>query len=331
MKSKVCVSKIEYKGENRLILKFAYNASAGNAINKLAVSVWSETLKSWLMPFNKASIKALREIFSEIEFEDEASSIMALREENNTEDEVLIWEDVDYLYVRVNMINWNDKSFLSGIELNRNYQFSGYWKIKNSPSTSSLIKNHFGNRLRQWPSLMEEIKHYEEKLQNRNKITAVVIRNMVRVIFDRNKQVIDFLKTMPFHSWDPGNSWWTFAYNDRSLKAFKDFCMENKFDLTIDHVSASKKLSKRSIDYHDPTHRKCPSEMIEKLTNRRYSKSTIRQYCSMFEEFINYHRKLALEELGTPEIKRIYWLFGSGAKSINFISEFSGKCNKILL
>jgi hypothetical protein len=58
MKSKVNVSKIEHKGENRLMLKFAYNACAGNAINKLAVSVWSETLKSWLMPFNKDSIKA---------------------------------------------------------------------------------------------------------------------------------------------------------------------------------------------------------------------------------------------------------------------------------
>jgi integrase/recombinase XerD len=303
MISKVIVSKIEYKGENRLKLKFAYNANAGNAINKLAVSVWSETLKSWLMPFNKASVEALRDIFSEIEFEHEASSIQTLREESNTKEEVLIWEDADYLYIKVNMINWNDKTFLSGIELNRNYQSSGYWKIKNSLSTNSLIKNHFSNRLRQWPSLKDEIKYYEEKLQNRNKITAVVISNMVRVIFGRNKLVIDFLKAMPFHSWDPGNSWWTFAYNERSLKAFKDFCMENKFDLTIDHVSALKRLSKRSIDYHDPTHRKCPSEMIEKLTNRRYSKSTIRQYCSMFEEFINYHRKLALEELGTPEIK----------------------------
>ena len=58
MKSKVSVNKIEYKGEIRLILKFAYNASAGNAINKLAFSVWSETLKSWLMPVNKASVDA---------------------------------------------------------------------------------------------------------------------------------------------------------------------------------------------------------------------------------------------------------------------------------
>jgi integrase/recombinase XerD len=303
MKSKVSVSKIEHKGENRLMLKFAYNANAGNAINKLAFSAWSETLKSWLLPFNKDSVKALKEIFLEIEFEDSASAMMAHGEENNNKDEVFIWEDSDYLYVKLKKINWNDKSFLSGLELNRNYQASGYWKIKNSPSTNSLIRNHFNNRLTQWPSLKEEIKYYEEKLQNRNKITAVVISNKVRVIFDWNQQVIDFLKTMPFHSWDPGNSWWTFAYNERSLKAFNDFCLENKYDLTIDRISALKRLSMRSIDYHDPMHRKCPPEMIEKLTNRRYSKSTIKQYCSMFEEFINYHRKLALEELGTPEIK----------------------------
>ena len=303
MKSKVSVSRITHKGENRLMLKFAYNVSAGNAINKLAHAAWSETLKSWLLPFNKDSVKALKEIFSEIEFEDEDSKFLALPEENNTKDEVLIWEDHDYLYIKVNIINWNDKTFLSGIELNRNYQSSGYWKIKNLPSTNSSIKNHFGNRLRQSPSLKEEIRYYEEKLQNRNKITAVVINNKVRVIFDWNHKVIDFLKTMPFHSWDPVNCWWTFAYNERSLKIFNDFCVENKYDLTIDHLSALKRLSKRSVDYHDPAHRKCPSEMIEKLINRRYSKSTIKQYCSMFEEFINYHRKLGLEELGTSEIK----------------------------
>jgi hypothetical protein len=99
MKSKVSVSKIEHKGENRLKLKFAYNASAGNAINKLAFSAWSETLKSWQMPFNKDSVKVLGEIFSEIEFEDEASAMMAPGEEKNNKDEVLIWEDFDYLYV----------------------------------------------------------------------------------------------------------------------------------------------------------------------------------------------------------------------------------------
>jgi len=110
---------------------------------------------------------------------------------------VLIWEDVDYLYVKVSITNVNDKTFLSGIELNRNYQSSGYWKIKNSPSTNSLIKNHFDNRLTQWASLKEEIRNYEEKLQNRNKITAVLIGNKVRVIFNWNKQVIDFLNNRP--------------------------------------------------------------------------------------------------------------------------------------
>jgi len=122
---------------------------------------------------------------------------MAFHEENNIKDEVFIWEDVNYLYVKVSITNVNDKTFLSGIELNRNYQSSGYWKIKNSPSTNSLIKNHFDNRLTQWASLKEEIRNYEEKLQNRNKITAVLIGNKVRVIFNWNKQVIDFLKNRP--------------------------------------------------------------------------------------------------------------------------------------
>jgi hypothetical protein len=99
MRSKVSVSKIEHKGENRLKSKFAYNVCAGNAINKLAVAVWSETLKSSLLPFHKDSLNALKEIFSEIEFEDEDSRKIAIHEENNSKEEVLISEDNDYLYV----------------------------------------------------------------------------------------------------------------------------------------------------------------------------------------------------------------------------------------
>ncbi len=302
MQSKVSVRKIEYKGENRLVLKFPYNTFAGKAINQLAISIWSETLKSWLLPFTKTSIETLKKIFSEIEFADESSAKLALNEENHNIGDVLFSEEIDYLYVKISVNNWNDKSFLSGIELSRNYQLSGYWKIKNSTASSLLLKNHFGKRLRQFPLLKEEINSYEEKQLNRNNINAIIIGNRVRVISDRNRLLAEFIKTMPFHSWDSINSWWTFAFNEKSLKALKDFCRENKLNLMIDHISASIK-SKRSIEYHDPTHRKCPEPMIEKLINRRYSKSTIKQYCSMFEEFINYHRKLALEELGTSEIK----------------------------
>ncbi len=110
MKSKVSVIKIEYKGENRLMLKFAHNAGAGNALNKSSIAMWSETLKSWLMPFNKDSIKALGEIFTEIEFVDKASSILMHSEEKNTKDEVLIWEDTDYLYVSFKGKN-NEQSY----------------------------------------------------------------------------------------------------------------------------------------------------------------------------------------------------------------------------
>jgi hypothetical protein len=191
MKSKVSVIKIEFKGENRLMLKFAYNAGAGNALNKSANAIWSETLKSWLMPFNNDSIKALREIFSSIEFEDEATGKMVNGEDSKANDEVLFWEDVDYLYIKLSIVNWNDKSFLSGIELSRNYQSSGYWKIKNSLSANSIIQNHFGNRLRKGSSLKEEIRCYEERLQNRNKIIAIVISNKVRVIFDWNPRRIN--------------------------------------------------------------------------------------------------------------------------------------------
>jgi len=317
MKSKVSVSKVELRGVTSIRLVFQYDSEASEQIRKLNGSRWSSTYSSWLIPFEKASFDLLKEIFAEIICIDkECQSIMEspghkeiiikdeINKEEKTGEEVLMWQDQGYFYLKVNAYNQKDRSYLAGIEYSRNFLSSGYWKIRSTERTASLLKAYFIGRLRKWPSLIGEINEYEEKQRDKYKITAVIAGKQVRVIFDWNKQVIDFLKTMPFHHWDPNNKWWSFAYNEKTLKALKDFCSEKKFDLRIDSVQVLKTVMKRAVDYKDPSYRKCPPEMIDKLKNKRYSESTIRQYVSMFEEFINYHRKLALEDLGTAEIKQ---------------------------
>jgi site-specific recombinase XerD len=307
MISKVSISKVEHRGNTRLRVRFPFDKEAGELVNSMASSKWSQTYKSWLFPFEKSSVDIIRQYFSEIEFEDEDTRELEIpiitKNENDNDDEVLVWKDQDYIYLKVKATELQERSFLSGIELSRNYYGSGYWKIKFSSATAEVLKSRYRDRFRKWPSLLAEINEYDEKQRDKNKVTAVVVGKQVRVIFDWSKQVIDFIKTMPFHHWDPVNKWWSYAGSEKTIKALKDFCVENKFDLKIDKVSVLRTISKRAVDYNDPSYRKCPPDMIEILKNKRYAESTFRQYTSMFEEFINYHRKLALEDIGTTEIK----------------------------
>lgn len=107
---------------------------------------------------------------------------------------------------------------------------------------------------------------------------------------------------MPFYLWDADKRLCSFACNNRTLTALRNYCLDNKLVLEIDRIPVLTSISKRAVNYNDPLYRKCPEEMIEKLKNKRYAQSTIRQYISMFEEFINYHRNVDLKELGPKEI-----------------------------
>ena len=49
--------------------------------------------------------------------------------------------------------------------------------------------------------------------------------------------------------------------------------------------------------------RKCPSEYIDKLQVLRYSKSTVKTYVSMFEEFINYYENEKLLNINENDIR----------------------------
>lgn len=303
MKTKVSVRKAQHRGQIWLRLSFPYNALAGQSISESQLARWSETLRSWLLPFRSESIEFIMGIFTEIEYLDEESRSLALGKGIDIRNEVLVWSREDYIYLKTDAYNSKDKSFLARLEWARNYNGTGYWKIRGDRNNMEELEQYFGNRLRKWPSLMQEVLNEERRFQNRNKVTAVIAGSQVRVVFEWNKQLIDFIKSMPFHHWDSDNRWWVFAYNEKTLKSLEEFCKQNKFDLKVDNIPVLRTVAKRAIKFHDPAYRRCPANMVEKLVNKRYSDKTIKIYCSMFEEFINYHRKFVLEEIGNAEIK----------------------------
>jgi len=301
----VNLNMVKHREEIRLKIRFPYDAEAGERVKLLKDRRWSQTMRAWHLPFDKDSVDALSNIFQHLEFNDEESRALAglPATEQKPKDDVLIWKHEGYIYLKIKVNDLRARSFLSKLEMSRNYYSSGYWKIKETEAVTEAITKRFGSGLLQWPKLPYEIEQYETEHQMRNKVTVVVSEKRVRVIAGRNPEIIAFLKTMPFHKWDPVNKWWTFAYGENQFRAFIEFCRDKKLELLVDNVPVLKRAFKRNYDKNSPGYRSCPAEMLEKLQNMRYSQRTIEQYCSIFEEFINYHRKVALEDIGTKEIQ----------------------------
>jgi integrase/recombinase XerD len=321
MVNKAVIKKIVHRNNFWFGIKFTFDTDTIRLVKRIPGARWSETYRLWLIPIDQDSVHSLKEIFSEIDCLDNACRIQfgipakekdaSFQElisagnalEQFTSDEVPIFENREFIYIKADPYNQKDRSFLASLEFSRNFLDSGYWKILSRDEVGQKLRQYFSDRLKNTSNLLEEINEFELKRRNKNKVSAFIEGKKVKVMFGWNKELIAFIKTMPFHSWHPEDKYWTFAYNKRTISALRDLCAQKKFELQIDHVSTTKKIMKRALECNDPDYRKCPAEMVDKLKNRRYSASTIKQYISMFEEFINYFHDVAIEDLDAVHVK----------------------------
>lgn len=168
MKNQVSVRKIEHKGNTWLGVDFPFDRPTVDLIRMIEGSRWTSTHKLWLIPFDRASLNALRSIFYKIRFLDEESSLLSDAyefEKKNLVDKFLVAENrkehlsnekaevskkEGYIYMKVDPCNKEDRSFLAGLEFSRNYIDSGYWKIKESEAVRAELKAHFKGRVQNY-------------------------------------------------------------------------------------------------------------------------------------------------------------------------------------
>jgi hypothetical protein len=60
-------SKTDYRGEDRLKIEFPYNDAIASQIRQIAGSVWSRSLRAWLIPYTGDALGAFKKVFTEIE------------------------------------------------------------------------------------------------------------------------------------------------------------------------------------------------------------------------------------------------------------------------
>lgn len=158
------LKKIEHNGKDRILLGIPYNSEILYKVKELPDCKWSQTYRSWHIPFSEFAIKALKNKFPEVHIP------LNISNENNIPLKVeSIIKTIEYpippktfrntnyyttVEVHGDLIkikcdkNENDVMFIRSLKLIRWDKELFAWMVPYSDDNVELIKNHFTGRIK---------------------------------------------------------------------------------------------------------------------------------------------------------------------------------------
>lgn len=134
--------------------------------------------------------------------------------------------------------------------------------------------------------------------------TILIIRQQkgrLKIVFRYHKQLVNEIKKIPFHFYDPVQYFWTIPHAEKYLLMLQTFARANNFEVIYkDELLEAKPAPRKKVE--DELAQKIPVEYTKKLANLRYSQSTINSYCNAFKEFINYFASKSLNDISEEDI-----------------------------
>lgn len=317
------LNKIIHKGNQRIKIEFAYNQSITTAIKLIEDAQWSKTHQAWHIPYTKKAFAMLKVAFPNQIFEipsnqeqpktvhttdnltQETSKNPTTKETPIHPNTVLI-EVIDKKIIIKLPKNDIDTQFLSNFRYVQWNKKGYYWQIPNYGKNLELIKTYFGNRIL---SLMihktVEIQPDLQKYQIvKNEVLAIsMVNSRLKVIFAYHVALYKYLKTIPYSHYSSKNNYWTLPITDQIIEGLKQKCIECNLNLKFEKEVVDKNtVLPRKNPLLTPNYRKCPQTMLDKLTELRYSPSTLKTYGSLFEEFINHYPTEDIDQIDEVKI-----------------------------
>jgi len=326
----VKITKINHKDQDRIKVDFPYNQQMAIALKQITDARWSKTHRAWHIPNTKEAWQKLQNLFPEIAFEeivfnDSPPQTPTLTEplkkleaptqqpEKQPTKSTSSYKDRTKIYVevlgKVILIrmpkNEADVKFLLAIRFSRWDKTQFVWHVPNYPGNLEMIKNYFGDRI-------FELKVHEQigittpntsiKINKNEVLIYKTNTGRLKLIFGYAPELIKHIKSMPYHSYDTKNKWWTIPYSEQFLEEIKR--KVSSLGLTVKFEEQPRDTSKvpRITPYDIPNYRYCPEEYTLKLVELRYSPNTIQNYKSLFEEFINYYPTQDIKTIDEPSI-----------------------------
>jgi integrase/recombinase XerD len=125
--------------------------------------------------------------------------------------------------------------------------------------------------------------------------------NHIRMTGYPGQDVLDQLKVWGNCIYRPEQRFWTIPYTEKRMDWLK-----NHFDqegMSVECIDEWKKIKVKPMQVIEGHHRPHPSEMEMKLLELRYSKNTIRTYCSMMSAFLTYYHGYEADEIHAEMIR----------------------------
>lgn len=115
------------------------------------------------------------------------------------------------------------------------------------------------------------------------------------MMFEYDDELICRIKQLNSSKWSRSKRYWHIPWHDR---VEQEVAMFFEGLATISRIPAHDNVKSR---FHT---KEIPEEYRNLLIRRRYSNNTIKTYCSLFKEFVNYFKDKELEDISETDIKR---------------------------
>ncbi|MBL7138090.1 MAG: tyrosine-type recombinase/integrase [Bacteroidales bacterium] len=163
-----------------------------------------------------------------------------------------------------------------------------------------------------------------EQKEQKSEVQVEVLARTIIIKLPKNQLDIHFIRSIRYSRWDgkqfcwivpnyPGNLdliteyfkerisdliiWWTIPYSEKFLAEIQATAKAVNLEVLYEEEPKAEGKVRRISTYDVVNYRRCPDEYRRKLIELRYSKNTLRTYCSLFEEFINYYHKADIQKI----------------------------------
>jgi integrase/recombinase XerD len=307
----VFISKVFHQDQARLAVRFQFDKNLIQKVKQVPDAKWSQTLKSWHMPFDSTSLQRLIALMDSesLEISEEAEALIKnvkpVQEKPDHQNSVKI--DVVNRKIRIFLPkNDEDIKFIRGLRYSRWHKSDFCWEVPDYPGNLDLIKDYFGERivaLTLFDSVDVKAGTTGRQAIKRHEVLFLKTRaGRVKVFAFFNKALIHAIKQIPYSRWDANNKWWTIPYSEAFMASLRTVCEDQKLEVIFEEEQKTGVAAKKISPFDVPNYRKVPDSYIQKHIELRNSEHTIKNYVSAFEEFINYFPRLEIDQINEPQI-----------------------------
>nr|NQU93704.1 site-specific integrase [Bacteroidota bacterium] len=268
-------------------------------------------MKAWHVPYRKEVFGQLKQLFPGVEYPNKEKAITVTTEEKKTVYQEKSEPKNQLPSVRVEVLartiiiklpkNQLDIHFIRSIRYSRWDGKQFCWRVSNYPGNLDLIKEYFKERIYEL-IVHKDFDVWTNAITKRNikRNELLIIKTAagrLKLIFAYSSALSNLIRKFPFPYWDRKNKWWTIPYSEKFLAEIRSTAKAENLEVLYKEEPKAEGKVRRISRYDIDNYRNCPNEYRCKLLELRYSRNTLKTYCSLFEEFINFYYKCEIQTI----------------------------------